>query len=142
MAFVCEKITKNDREYFDTIGFTNMHGASSEARWWTIDRSRNIILICRGGVPYERFKGYQLYLNEEIIDIEAIEKNVGNRFDSNLEVHWCINRIEVPQVMLDGYEKEIRQIIQEAFTSFSYCNITSSQVKKVTVEINTELVGK
>ena len=74
MAFICEKISKKDREYFDSLGFTCMRGKPSRARWWAIDRERDIVMICRGGVPYEITKGYQLYFQKCIINIEAIEK--------------------------------------------------------------------
>ena len=133
MAFICEKINERDRDYFNSIGFTYMLGEPSEARWWAIDRERNMVFVCRGGIPYERFKGYQLYFQNKIIDIEAIEEKVGNRFCSNLQVHWLVNIVEIPIELLSINENNIKQIISEAFISYTYRNVEISQVKDVTV---------
>ena len=75
MAFVSERIKEEDKEYFNSIGFTYLvDGEPLEPSWWAIDRVRGIILVSRGGVPHELFMGYELYLGGELIALEALEK--------------------------------------------------------------------
>lgn len=142
MAFICEKISEKDRDYFNSIGFTYMLGEPSEARWWAFDRDRGIAFVCRGGLPYERFKGYQLCFKNQIIDIEAIEEKVGNRFCSNLQVHWIVNKVEIPTELLSISEDAIKQIIREAFISYASRNIENSKVQDVRVSINAKIENK
>lgn len=40
MAFLCEKIREEEREYFTSIGFTNISNKPSETEWWSIDREK------------------------------------------------------------------------------------------------------
>ncbi len=142
MAFISEKINEKDRDYFNSIGFTNMLGKPSKAEWWAIDRERNIVFVCRGGIPYERIKGYQLYFQNKIIDIEAIEEKVGNRFHGNLQVHWIISKIKMPIELLNMDENNIKDIIDEVFISYAYRNVEVSQVKEVLVSKNAKFEKK
>lgn len=75
MAFVSEEIRQEDKEYFNSIGFT-MLGSNAYVRpyWWVIDRAREIIVTCRGGVREEATVGYEIYMNNQFIDIELIQK--------------------------------------------------------------------
>lgn len=51
MAFVSERIKEEDKEYFNSIGFTQL-ATYKKVRpfWWVIDREREIIMTCRGRV--------------------------------------------------------------------------------------------
>lgn len=138
MAFVCEKISEEERRYFETIGFTNISNKPSETEWWAIDREKNIILICRGGIPGEIFWGYQLYLDGEFINMTVIKKTEGDRFSYDLRINWIIEEIRVPKKLVKkGYD--IKKIIEEAFISFGMRGLKPSQLLEVCIKINTEI---
>ena len=137
MAFVCEKISAEERRYFETIGFTNISNKPSETNWWAIDREKNIILICRGGIPGEIFWGYQLYLEGEFINMIVIKKTEGDRFSYDLRINWIIEEIRVPKKLVkEGCD--IKKIIEEAFISFGMRGLKASQLLSVNVQINKE----
>ncbi len=141
MAYVSEKIKEEDREYFDSIGFTNISKKPSVASWWAIDREKNIILICRGGIPGEIFWGYQLYLDGELIDMIVLRKTEGDRFDYDLKIHWIVNKIEVPRELIQkGYDcGKITKNIEEAFYGLGGEEVVFPQLVGVTVKINAEI---
>ena len=89
-------------------------------------------------------EGYALYMDGEIINIEGCSKCEGNQFENTLKEHWFINKIEVPESFLGKkyLEKKIRELITEAFISFSYCSLKPEQFAEVTVEINAEFQKK
>lgn len=144
MAFVSEEIREQDREYFDSIGFTNIFDEPSKADWWAIDKQRDIILICRGGMPHEPIWGYQLYLCGELVNMEALERAKGSQFRNNLRVHWIIKSIEVPEKL---YKKgcdidKIKQNIKEAFIGYGTIGIEHSKLAEITVEIDADIKNK
>ncbi|MEC1641056.1 hypothetical protein P9E76_08590 [Schinkia azotoformans] len=50
MAFINEKISEVDREYFDTFNLKNpITKETLHSRRWTIDRKRNAFLVVLGG---------------------------------------------------------------------------------------------
>lgn len=73
MAFVSEKIiTEEDKEYFNSIGFTYlMTNERVEPFWWVIDREKEIILTSRGRVIGEGIKGYQIYYKKNLINMHV-----------------------------------------------------------------------
>lgn len=138
MAFICEKIKEEDREYFDSIGFKNISNKPSEAVWWSIDRENDIILICRGGVPKEIFWGFQLYLDGNFINMIVFKRTEGDRFSYDLRINWLINEIKVPKELLKK-EYDIKKIVEEAFMSYGMRGLKPSQLLDVKVEFNAEL---
>lgn len=138
MAFVCEKIREEDREYFESIGFTQILGEPSKALWWAIDKDREIILISRGGMIGVQYKEFQMYFEKELVNIRTIEKNQGDRFENNLYIKWVINKIVIP-LTLKGKETELKKAIKEAFLQYGTKGVKSSQLSGVEVEICTEL---
>lgn len=142
MAFVSEEITREeDKEYFKSIGFTYLvSGEPVRPLCWAIDRERGIILTPTGGVPHEIVMGFELYIEGELIDIEAIERLQGDEFDNDLKVQWIINKIEVPDALLKRGNNvdNIKNYIKEAFIGFGTIGVERSKILKVTVEINTE----
>lgn len=145
MAFVSEEIKEEDKEYFNSMGFTYLvSGEPVRPLCWAIDRERSIILTPTGGVPHERIMGFGLYIEGEIINIEAIERVQGDEFDGDLKIQWEINKIEVPDELLkkEGSRERIKEYIKEAFTGFGTIGVERSKILKVTVEIATELENK
>ena len=142
MAFVSEEITREeDKEYFKSIGFTYLvSGEPVSPLCWAIDRERGIILTPTGGVPHEIVMGFELYVEGELIDIEAIERLQGDEFDNDLKVQWIINKIEVPDALLKRGNNvdNIKNYIKEAFIGFGTIGVERSKILKVTVKINTE----
>lgn len=141
MAFVSEEIKEEDKEYFNSVGFTYLvDGEPLEPSWWAIDRERNIILVPRGGVPHEALTGFELYVEGELIDIEAIKRLQGDEFDNDLKVQWIINKIEVPDVLLKRGNNvdNIKNYIKEAFIGYGVIGVERSNILEVTVEFNTE----
>lgn len=143
MAFVCEKIIEErDINYLREKGFTSITGTPiSGSRWCAIDRERDIILISRGGGGLEMPKGFALYINGEIIEIEGDEDWEGDKFDNNLKVHWHIDKICAGKAWFEkNYDiEELMNIIKEAFVIFGYRGCKTTQVLEVTVEINARL---
>lgn len=133
--------SEEDQKYVLTKGFRGISGRLlSEIFIWAIDRERDIILISRGGGGLEMPKSYALYMDGEIINIEGDSEEKGSHFDNTLKVHWYINKIEVTEGFFQkGYDKnKVNQIIREAFTSYSYCDLEPEQIVEVTVEIKAE----
>ena len=147
MAFVAERIKRDGEEkrYIASKGFTYITGrVMDDARTWTVDRERDIILVSRGGGGLEMPESYGLYMDGFLIDMEGHERREGSRFDNNLKIHWFINWISVPKAWFEngcGTEK-LKEIIKEAFTAYAYIGLKPSQVLEVTVEINAEPVQK
>lgn len=119
MAFVSERIKEEDKEYFNSIGFMQLATAKPvRPSWWVIDKEREIIMTCRGGVFAEPIKGYQLYINKKFVDIELIEKIKGSYSKKKLTSHYEIKNITIPKKLIeDGVTVEkIKELISELFT--------------------------
>ena len=145
MEFVSERIKEKDKEYFNSIGFTYLvSGKPVEPLCWAIDREQNIILTPTGGVPHEILMGFGLYMEGEIINIEAVERVCGDEFDGDLTIRWVINKIEVPDKLLKkvGSTEKIINCIKEAFIGFGTIGLERSKILEVTVEIATKLEEK
>lgn len=126
MAFVSERIKEEDKEYFNSIGFTTLVGGEPvRPFWWVIDREREIIMTCRGGVFAEPTEGYQIYINKQFVDMELVEQTKGSYSKRNLRSHYKINKVIIPkQLIEDGISVEkIKDLINEMFMvagSFGY----------------------
>lgn len=86
-------------------------------------------------------KGFALYLDGEIINLEGDWESEGDRFE---KIHWQIDKVEVSESFVQkGYsEDEVKSLIKEAFTSYSYCDYEPEQIEEVTVEIKAEFQQK
>ena len=143
MAFISERIKEEDKEYFKSLGFTYLvSGKPVDPLCWAIDREQNIILTPTGGVPHEILMGFGLYMEGEIIDIEAIERVQGDEFDGDLTICWTINRIKVPDKLLKKVRntEKITNCIKEAFVGFGTIGLERSKILDVTVEIKPMLL--
>lgn len=118
MAFISERIKEEDKEYFNSIGFT-MLATDEKVRpyWWVIDREREIIMTCRGGVFAEPIRGFQIYYMKNFINIELVELGEGDYFKKNVKEHYKIERVEIPHELIEkGVSvKEIKDLIYEIF---------------------------
>ena len=64
--------SEEDQKYVATKGFKDITGRPlPDPLTWAIDRKRDIILISRGGGGLEMPKGFALYLDGEIINLEG-----------------------------------------------------------------------
>ena len=102
MTFVSEEIRKEDEEYFNSIGFTQLARKRKKVEpfWWVIDREREIIMTSRGRVIGEIIKGYQIYYKKEFINIELIEQGSGDYYKKNVTIHYKINSVQIPNIMV------------------------------------------
>lgn len=147
MAFIAEKIKRDseERKYIASKGFTYITGEPLfNARSWTVDRERDIILVSRGGGGLEMPRSYGLYMDGFLIDIEGDDENEGDYYGSGSKIHWFITWIGVPKGWFEsgcGTEK-LKQIIKEAFTAYAYINLNPARILEVTVEINAEPIQK
>ena len=120
MAFVSERIKEEDKEYFNSIGFTTLVGGEPvRPFWWVIDREKEIIMTCRGGVFAEPTEGYQIYINKKIVDIELVEKLQGSYSKKNLISYYKINSVKIPRELIeDGVKIEkVKELISAMFTA-------------------------
>lgn len=118
MAFVSERIKEEDKEYFDSIGFTTLVGEEPvRPFWWVIDREREIIMTCRGGVFAEPTEGYQIYIKKQFVNIELVEEISGSYSKKNISNHYKISRLIVPKQLIDdGLTLEkIKKLINKMF---------------------------
>ena len=147
MAFIAEKLKRDseERKYIASKGFTYITGEPLlNARSWTVDRERDMILVSRGGGGPDIPASYGLYCDGFLIDMEGYKKSEGDYYDSGLKIHWFINWISVPKAWFEngcGTEK-LNEIIKEAFTAYAYIGLNPARVLEVTVEINAEPVQK
>ena len=134
--------SEEDQKYVAAKGFKDITGEPlPDPLTWAIDRERDIILISRGGGGLEMPKGFALYLDGEIINLEGDWESEGSQFE---KIYWQINKVEVSECFFrKGYsEDEVKSLIKEAFTSYSYCDYEPEQIEEVTVEIKAEFEQK
>lgn len=114
MAFVSERIKEEDKEYFNSIGFTTLAGENPvRPFWWIIDREKEIIMTGRGKVFAEPTRGFQIYYKKELINIEYVDRGSGSYYEKNLITHYIIQRIEIPRKLIEkGVTiEEVKKII-------------------------------
>lgn len=144
MAFVSEKIRKEDEEYFNSIGFTQLARKSKKVEpfWWIIDREREIIMTCRGRVIGEPIEGYSIYIRKQFINIELIEKGSGNYSEKNITSHYIIQKIEVSKHLIEQGTtiEEVKQLIYDMFMAAGCFGFEREVTIETTVTIETEPV--
>ena len=141
MAFISERIKEEDKEYFDSIGFT-MLGANAKVRpyWWVIDKEREIIMTCRGGVFAEPTEGYQIYIDKQFINIETVERGKGDYFKKNVIQSYIIQRIEIPKQLIDKgiTVEQIKELINEIFMAAGHFGYEPEATIETTITMETE----
>lgn len=145
MAFVNEEILREeDKKLFASIGFTNMFEKPLNPRRWTIDRERKIILVRRGGGSFEVPRGYMLYIDGELVEIEVTEGYEGSEVDKTLKVYWFVKKIEAPKRLLENEEdiEKLKQVIKEAFLGLGTEGVDRDELLGVFVKIINEPVCK
>lgn len=138
MGFVSEEILREeDKKLFLSMGLKDIFGKPAEPYWWAIDRDRNIVLYPRGGGAFEVPVGYGLSIEGKQIEMEVEKKTKGDIFDHNLEIHWVIQRIVVPdELMLKGYTYEtVVNLVEDAFAALGTTGIEREKLVDVTVKI-------
>jgi len=106
MAFVYEKLTEQDKEFFSSFGFRDPLSWSSLAKAplnWVTDKGRCIYLVCLGGQGYKfdrQFPPTSFYLiwNGQPIKIETYDDSTGNR-TTGRNIVWKIDRIVAPNTL-------------------------------------------
>ena len=143
MAFVSERIKEEDKEYFNSIGFTQL-ATDEPVRpfWWIIDREREIIMTCRGSVIGELIEGYSIYVRKQFINIELIERGSGERENKNIVCHYIMQKIEIPKQLVEQgvTVEEVKELINEVFMAAGYFGYERELTIETTVTIETEPV--
>ena len=141
MAFVSERIREEDKEYFNSIGFTQL-AINKPVRpfWWVIDREREIIMTGRGGVFAEPTEGYQIYYMKNFVNIELVECGEGDYFKKNVKEHYRIERVEIPHELIEkGVSvKEIKELIYEMFMTARSFGHDPEKTMETTIMMETE----
>ncbi|MEK3793113.1 hypothetical protein MKX42_15395 [Paenibacillus sp. FSL R7-0204] len=105
MAFINEKITAADREWFNSFQLKDPFTRKSlESRSWTIDRERDAFLVGLGGQgDYESDVPmyYALVWKGNVIGMDTYSTGTGN-VSSGIEMFWKITKIEAPGSLLQG----------------------------------------
>ncbi len=141
MAFVSEGIKEEDKEYFNSIGFTQL-AINKPVRpfWWVIDREREIIMTCRGGVFAEPIEGYQIYINKEFVNIELVERGSGDYFKKNVTAYYIIQKVEIPKQLIDKgvTVEQIKELINEMFMVAGHFGYEPEVTIETTITMETE----
>ena len=141
MAFVSERIKEEDKEYFNSIGFTKL-AINEKVRpyWWVIDREREIIMTGRGGVFAEPIRGFQIYYMKNFVNIELVECGEGDYFKKNVKEHYRIERVEIPHGLIEkGVSvKEIKELINEIFMVAGHFGYEPEVTIETTITMETE----
>ncbi len=141
MAFVSERIKEEDKEYFNSIGFTKL-AINEKVRpyWWVIDRAREIIMTGRGGVFAEPIRGFQIYYMKNFVNIELVEWGEGDYFKKNVKKYYRIERVEIPHELIEkGVSvKEIKDLIYEMFMTARSFGHAPEKVMETTIIMEIE----
>ena len=142
MAFVSEEIKEEDKEYFNSIGFTQLahRNKKVDPYWWVIDREREIIMTCRGGVFAEPIEGYQIYINKEFVNIELVERGSGDYFKKNVTAYYIIKKLEIPKQLIDkgATVGQIIELINEMFMAAGSFGHDPEKTMETTITMETE----
>ena len=141
MAFVSERIKEEDKEYFNSIGFTTLVGGEPvRPFWWVIDREKEIIMTGRGGVFAEPTRGFQIYYMKKFINIELVEYGKGDYFKKNVIQHYIIQKVEIPNQLVDKgiTVKEIKELIYEMFMTARSFGHDPAKTIETTITMETE----
>lgn len=110
MAFINEKISAADREWFNSFQLKDPFTRKPlESRSWTIDRERDAFLVGLGGQgDYESDVPmyYALVWKGNVIFMDTYSTGTGN-VSSGIEMFWKITKIEAPGSLLQDHEQLI-----------------------------------
>lgn len=141
MAFVSERIKEEDKEYFNSIGFTTLVGEEPvRPFWWVIDREKEIIMTGRGGVFAEPTRGFQIYYMKKFINIELVERGKGDYFKRNVIQHYIIQKVEIPKQLIDkgATVEQIKELINEIFMAAGHFGYEPEVTIQTTITMETE----
>lgn len=134
--------SEEDKKYVESKGFTYITGnPMTDQKLWAIDRERDIILVPRGGGGLEIPESYSLFIDGQIVNMEATKKTEGNQLKNDLKIFYNIHKIEVAEAWRDkGYtETELKKIIVEAFKGYGGYGFKPSQISEVVVNISSDI---
>lgn len=131
MAFVNERISENDREYFNSFSLKSpFTDQPLYAREWTIDRERDVFLVGLGGrgtydsdIPMF----YALIWENEVILLDTYCKGEGN-YSTGIEMWWKITKIIAPDALIKNME-EMLELIKEAFDAIGFAGVRECVTK-------------
>lgn len=109
---------------------------------WAIDRERSFILTPTGGVPHEIMMGFGLYMEGEIINIEAIERVQGDEFDGDLKIQWEINKIEQFVMELHNQIEQMDFSVKEGTTIVGYSGFSNGKAAWEIAQEVSKIAGK
>ncbi len=138
MNFISERIEKEeDVEYFVSLGFEDSRGKKLRPFWWVIDRDSGVFLFFCGGRTIGVPQKYGLCIDKELVELEALSRTKGDKSESNLVVHWIINKIDIPVSLIKrGYvEEDVVYMIEKAFTVFGLLGIEREDIVDVSIEM-------
>ncbi|PYG83912.1 hypothetical protein LY28_03760 [Ruminiclostridium sufflavum DSM 19573] len=140
MAFVNEKISKQDEDFFNSFNFKSPFTQNDSIKpWkWTINREREAFLTGLGGQGYEHSEipeFFALVWKKKVIILETFSGGSGSN-STGVEVWWKITSIKVPQSLI--VEKEaVMDLIKEAFEAYGN-GYNSTYVRKVEIKFISE----
>ncbi|MCH5206628.1 MAG: hypothetical protein J1F09_06710 [Oscillospiraceae bacterium] len=138
MAFVFEKVPKEDWEFFKSMGLKDYTGKEplylSERTAWCADRERNAYLVEIGGRFSDEYPFYcDFWWNGTTIRLDVGKHSIGD-FDTGFVFEWIINALPIPRNM-QKHKDEIVNMIIDAFTVKSdWC--LDENLKSIRVEFN------
>ena len=122
MAFVNEDIPEEDKEWFNSFGFTSPYTDKTVEPWkWTIDRERNIFLCVLAGLGSKssgKVRFFVLVINGIVVIIEAYTESHGNKWNGR-DVIWEVEKIIVPN-KLGTDAQTIMDLVVEVLTVHGY----------------------
>jgi hypothetical protein len=132
MAFVNEKISECDREYFYSLNLKSPFTDELVEPWkWTIDREREIFLVGLAGQGSEHSEipmYYALVWKKNVIIIETFSGGTGS-YSTGVEKWWRIPSIRIPECMAAEKDKVV-ELVKEAFDAHG-SGYKRDHVKKV-----------
>jgi hypothetical protein len=138
MAFVYEKVSEQDREFWEILGFKGFKGDSlcpfTSRKYWCADRERKAYLNCVGKGGPETPLIYELWWQGGLIRIWIEEFLTSDVSDSEKQIiNGAVSRILIPKKLWDKQDEIILLIAEALKCDESY--YSTSMVPDGDVEI-------
>ena len=118
MAFVNEYISEADKARIDFSKIKHpIYQDPTTPNKWTVDHVRDIALIPVGGGSLEIPYIFAMYWQGEVLYIYMYTSKIGNFTNSDLEVTWRIDQIDVPDNLS---REEMLKTLKEALFAYGY----------------------
>lgn len=138
MGFLCEKISEEDLDLFNRIGFKNWNCKlldSDSVDYWCIDREKSIFFVNSGSFRYEDDEFYDLsYLSKIVRTIMVVTVN-----PEEGKKTFLIKKITIPKSIWSKRD-DIIFTIKEAI--YAYGNVVERFSIEIKFECEPELVEK